>query len=103
MVLPSIREGYGLVVIEALSQGTPSVVVAGPDNAAAEFIEDGRNGFIAASAEPQALGDAIVRAVEGGDALRKSSFDWYDENKPSLSIDDSIAKIEAAYAQLTAR
>jgi glycosyltransferase involved in cell wall biosynthesis len=101
MVLPSIREGYGLVVIEALSQGTPSVVVAGPDNAAAEFIEDGRNGFVAASAAPEVLGDAIVRAIAGGDALRRSSWEWYDENKPALSIDDSIAKIESAYEALT--
>src|SRR4051812_15003145 len=31
-VLPSVREGYGLVVIEAASHGTPSVVIAGADN-----------------------------------------------------------------------
>ena len=30
MVLPSRREGYGLVVVEAASHGTPSVVVADP-------------------------------------------------------------------------
>ena len=30
MVLPSSREGYGLVVVEAAARGTPSVVVAGP-------------------------------------------------------------------------
>ncbi|MBJ7353312.1 MAG: glycosyltransferase [Thermoleophilaceae bacterium] len=100
MVLPSIREGYGLVVIEAVAQGTPSVVVAGPDNAAAEFIDEGVNGFVAASASPQALGDAIVRAVHGGDELRESSFDWYDEHNELLSIDDSIVKIKAAYAEL---
>ena len=41
LVLPSRREGYGLVVVEAASTGTPTVLVAGPDNAAVEFIEDG--------------------------------------------------------------
>jgi glycosyltransferase involved in cell wall biosynthesis len=100
MVLPSIREGYGLVVIEALAQGTPAVVVAGPDNAAAEFIEPGVNGFVAASASAEQLGDAIVSAVRGGDELRRSSWRWYDENRDLLSIDDSIAKIEASYEQL---
>ena len=39
MVLPSRREGYGMVVIEAAALGTPSIVVAGPDNAAAELVE----------------------------------------------------------------
>ena len=38
LLLPSRREGYGLVVIEAAAQGTPSVVVAGPDNAAVELV-----------------------------------------------------------------
>ena len=36
VVLPSRREGYGLVVVEAAAHGTPSIVVADPDNAAVE-------------------------------------------------------------------
>ena len=44
LVLPSRREGYGLVVVEAASRGTPSVVVAGADNAAVELLQDGVNG-----------------------------------------------------------
>lgn len=99
MVLPSIREGYGLVVIEALSQGTPSVVVAAPDNAAAEFIQPGENGFIAESASPEQLGAAIVSAVEGGDALRATSWKWYDDHAVELSIDGSVEKIIAVYKQ----
>ena len=47
LVLPSRREGYGLVVVEACAAGTPSVVVADPDNAATELIEEGVNGFVA--------------------------------------------------------
>src|SRR5256714_4122511 len=49
LLLPSVREGYGLVVVEAARWGTPSVVVAAEDNAAVELIEEGVNGFIAAS------------------------------------------------------
>jgi glycosyltransferase involved in cell wall biosynthesis len=87
-------------VIESLAKGTPVVVVAGPDNAAAEFIEPGVNGFIAASASAEDLGGAISQAVDGGDALRQSSWDWYEAHREELSIDGSIAKIEAAYAEL---
>ncbi|MGZ4202366.1 MAG: glycosyltransferase family 4 protein, partial [Thermoleophilaceae bacterium] len=47
MVLPSKREGYGLVVVESAAQGTPSVVVRDGDNAATELVEEGVNGFIA--------------------------------------------------------
>jgi glycosyltransferase involved in cell wall biosynthesis len=100
MVLPSIREGYGMVVIESLAKGTPVVVVAGPDNAAAEFIEPGKNGYIAASASPEDLGGAITKAVAGGDELRRSSWDWYGEHRDELSLEGSIDRINAAYEEL---
>ena len=65
MVLPSRREGYGLVVVEACAAGTPCVVVADPDNAAIELIEEGVNGFVAPSASPEDLAAAITRVRDG--------------------------------------
>ncbi len=67
LLLPSSREGYGLVVVEAAAGGTPSIVVAGPDNAAVELVTDGRNGYVAPSADPEALAEAILR-IHGGRA-----------------------------------
>ncbi|HEX6713739.1 MAG TPA: glycosyltransferase family 4 protein, partial [Thermoleophilaceae bacterium] len=66
MVLPSSREGYGRIVIEAAAVGTPSVVVAAADNAAVELIDEGVNGFIAPSAEPSDLAAAMLRVRDGG-------------------------------------
>ena len=57
MLLPSSREGYGLVVVEASARGVPSVVVAGGDNAATELIAPGENGLVAPSASPEDLAD----------------------------------------------
>ena len=71
LVLPSRREGYGLVVVEAAARGVPSVVVAGPDNAATELVEEGVNGFIAPSAEPDDLAAALVRVYDAGPELRR--------------------------------
>ena len=65
LVLPSSREGYGLVVVEAAAAATPSVVVRGVDNAAVELIEEGVNGTVAESVEPAELGAAIVRVIRG--------------------------------------
>jgi glycosyltransferase involved in cell wall biosynthesis len=90
-VLPSSREGYGLVVIEAAALGTPTVVLAGPDNAAAELIEEGVNGFVAAS--EQELPDAIAAVNAGGAALRASTARWYEEHARKLSASSSADAI----------
>lgn len=97
MVLPSRREGYGLVVVEAAATGTPSVVVADPDNAATELIEAGVNGFVAASASPEDLAAAIVRVHRAGAGLRESTADWFARNRERLSLDRSLARVVAAY------
>ncbi len=99
MVLPSRREGYGQVVVQASAAGTPSIVVAGPDNAAVELVEDGVNGVIAADAEPQTLADAIVRVHEGGDALRASTAQWFARNAERLSVASSLRTVVGAYAR----
>jgi glycosyltransferase involved in cell wall biosynthesis len=98
MVLPSRREGYGMVVIEAASYGTPSVVVADADNAAVEHIDEGVNGYIAASAGAEDLAAAIVSASRGGAALRRSTADWFEANARRLSLDHSLTVVVEAYA-----
>lgn len=103
MVLPSRREGYGMVVVESASRGTPSVVVADPDNAATELVEDGENGFVAASAAPEDLAGAIVRVHAGGFALRRRTADWYGRNARRLSLAGSLEVVSSAYASESAR
>jgi glycosyltransferase involved in cell wall biosynthesis len=98
LVLPSEREGYGMVVVEAASRGTPSVVVRAPDNAAVELVEDGVNGFVADSAEPDELADAIARVDTAGDALRASTCAWFARNAWRLSLASSLEKVAASYA-----
>ncbi len=99
MVLPSKREGYGLVVVEAAAHGTPSVVVAEPDNAAVELIEEGINGFVAPSAAPDDLAAAIVRVHEGGEALRLSTANWFAANGRRLSLGHSLEVVARAYGE----
>ncbi|MDP9385909.1 MAG: glycosyltransferase, partial [Actinomycetota bacterium] len=101
MVLPSRREGYGMVVVEACSRGTPCVVVDGPDNAAVELIEDGANGFVAASASPEDLAAAIERIHAAGPALRESTAAWFARNARRLSLAGSVEQVAAAYAAVS--
>lgn len=81
LVLPSRREGFGIVVVEANAVGTPAIVVAHPDNSAVELI-GGRNGLVAApdAAELAAAIDRILAEPPGtrADAAREAAqrFSW---------------------------
>jgi glycosyltransferase involved in cell wall biosynthesis len=98
MLVTSRREGYGLVVVEAAARGTPSVVVAGEDNAATELIEEGVNGYVAPSATPAQIADAIVRVHNAGAALRESTARWFAENADSLSLESSLRRVLESYS-----
>jgi glycosyltransferase involved in cell wall biosynthesis len=99
MLLPSSREGYGMVVIEAAALGTPSVVVAGDDNAAAELIEEGVNGFVAPSADADAIAAAIVACVRGGPELRERTASWFARKAPRLTVDSSARTVDDWYSR----
>jgi glycosyltransferase involved in cell wall biosynthesis len=98
---PSEREGYGMVVVEASAHSTPSVVVAAPDNAAVELVEEGVNGVLAASADPEAIADAIVRVHEAGTAMRESTAHWFAQHAEELSLEGSLRVVLDSYAPST--
>jgi glycosyltransferase involved in cell wall biosynthesis len=98
LVLPSSREGYGLVVIEAAALGTPSVVAPAPDNAAVELVLDGVNGFVAEGDGPGELADAVLRVVQAGPALRQRTRAWFADNAPRLSVGTSTRTVVERYA-----
>jgi glycosyltransferase involved in cell wall biosynthesis len=97
MLLPSRREGYGLVVVEAASHGTPSLVVAGEDNAATELIEDGVNGFVVSDARADAIAAGIVQVHEASMALRESTAQWFARNAERLSLEHSLKQVLSVY------
>ena len=103
LVLPSSREGYGLVVVEAAARGVPSVVAAGEDNAAVELVEPGENGVVAPSGAPDELAAAILAVHEAGDAMRLSTAAWFERNAPRLSLESSLQRVLASYSRREGR
>lgn len=98
MLSTSSREGYGMVVMEASARATPSVVVAGEDNAAVELVQEGRNGFVAPRADAETIAAAIVRVHEAGTALRASTAGWFAENAERQSLEHSLRTVLESYA-----
>lgn len=98
LVNPSVREGYGLVVVEACSVGTPVVLVRAEDNAAVELVEEGVNGFIAPSAAAVDLGRALVRAVLGGSELRSSTIAWFERAARERTVEATADQLLSVLA-----
>lgn len=57
MVFPSLFEGFGLVLLEAMSCGVP--VIATPHGAAPDFLTDGEDGFIVPIRDAEAIAERL--------------------------------------------
>ena len=62
LVLPSLFEGFGLVILEAMAQGL--VVIATPHTAAPDIFDDGIDGFIVPIRSSAAIAEKL-QLLEG--------------------------------------
>jgi glycosyltransferase involved in cell wall biosynthesis len=62
LVFPSLFEGFGLVLTEALSQGVP--IISTPHTCAPDLITDGKEGFIVPICDANAITDCLTRLSE---------------------------------------
>ena len=65
--LPSLVEGFGHVVIEAMSSGLP--VLASTNTCAVDLVEDGVQGWIVPIRAPDAIAERLTQALAGREQL----------------------------------
>jgi glycosyltransferase involved in cell wall biosynthesis len=100
LLLPSLREGYGLIVIEAAAYGTPCVTIDAPDNAAKELVVAGVNGYVADRLTADGIAAAVVKVIEDGADLRAATQQWYRNHWHELSVESSVAQLDNLYRTL---
>ena len=83
LVLPSRREGFGLVVVEALASGVP--VIASSTVGAHGVVQDGINGAVVATGDNEALAQAMKRFIDDGE-YRRSLARAASQNLERFSI-----------------
>lgn len=57
MVFPSLREGLGVVAIEAMAAGVP--VIASDNRGTREYMKHGQNGYVVYENDPEHIAEAI--------------------------------------------
>jgi glycosyltransferase involved in cell wall biosynthesis len=69
LVLPSVHEQFGQVLVEAMACGLP--VIAVDAHGPAEIVDDGETGWLVPPDDEEALAAALVEAVNGDDERRR--------------------------------
>jgi glycosyltransferase involved in cell wall biosynthesis len=97
-VLASEYEAFGLVLLEAMAQGTP--VIASRVGGIPEFVEDGKAGRLIPPKNPSAI-EAALEEVWEDDSLR-SRWGTYgrDQIVPQYSWDRVVDQLEALYREV---
>ena len=90
---PSMREGYGLVSVEAAYKGIPVMLINYPDNASvdleicSELVIEARNLF--------QIKDKYLWAFQNQEVLRKKALIWAVDASKNRSAELSLIKIES--------
>ena len=93
--LPSMREGFGIVFIEANACGLPVVTIEHPRNAAGDLIVNGENGYTCDHTEED-LASKIISAIEKSSDMKPKcmmyaqKYDW----------DKIVDRVEAVYESI---
>jgi glycosyltransferase involved in cell wall biosynthesis len=97
LVLPSLNEGMGRVVVEAMAAGKP--VVASSVGGIPDLVKHQQTGILVPPADEDALAGAIARLVENPDQAKKmGSMGRY--HSYSFSLAAMIDKLDALYDDL---
>ncbi len=84
-ILPSRSEGFGIVIIEAMSNMLP--VIATNVGGIPELIENGKEGILSPPEDPKALAQAMNSLLENEELREKLSQAAYKKVREKYSID----------------
>lgn len=96
-VQTSRSEGFGMSVIEAMSQALPVVVT--PAGSLNEIVSDGKTGFVSQDFSPKSIADALSRAVDNYELSKKAGEKAEEFVKRNFNIKSWIKNTEKIYKE----
>jgi glycosyltransferase involved in cell wall biosynthesis len=100
IVLPSVREQFGQVLVEGMACGLPAIAVDahGPG----QIVDDGRTGWLVEPDDEEALADALVEAVGDEAERRRRGAAARAEVRATYAWPALAERVAAVYGELTA-
>ena len=96
-VLPSLNEGMGRVLVEAMALGKP--IVASNAGGIPDLVTHGKNGFLVPPKDPRELANYIQILLEDGEKREKMGMAGKDMVK-NFSKEKTVGKIAELYKEL---
>lgn len=97
-VLPSEKESFGLVALEAMSCGVP--VIASNAGGIPEVVIHGQTGFISGIGDVESMAQDAVQLLTDGALYRYMSEESRKRAVNKFSLDEKVAEYEAIYERL---
>jgi glycosyltransferase involved in cell wall biosynthesis len=96
--MPSIWEGFGLVLLEAMAAARP--IVASRVATIPEVVLDGETGLLVTPADSDELADALARVARDPERARRMGEAGRERLRAQFSIDKMVGDTELLYREL---
>jgi glycosyltransferase involved in cell wall biosynthesis len=98
LVLPSLFEGFGLVVLEGWAQERPTI--GSHVGGISELIQDNKTGILVPPNDPMALSEAVVRLLENPNLATEMGKRGRLETLPRFTVEAMVQETEHIYRRL---
>ena len=98
LVLPSLLEGFPMIILEAMAMATP--IVASDIPGIREQLIDGKSGILVPTKDSNTLASAIIRMLEDKQAARRIGLEARKTVDEKFSIEKMVAETESLYLSL---
>ncbi len=97
-VLPSLREGLGLAILEAMACGKP--VIATNVGGIPEIVKNGVSGILVSPGDPEALQTAIKELLDDKEMQKKMGYEGKKICEMNFNSGTMVDKVEELYSTL---
>ena len=101
VVLPSVHEAFGLVLIEGMACGLPAIAVDahGP----ADIVEDGETGWLVPPDDEEALARALAQAAGDAEERARRGHLAHERSRASYGWESIAARVATLYGTVARR
>ncbi len=96
-VLPSLWEGFGIAIIEAMACAVP--VIASNVGGIPEIVQHGENGILIAPKNPDEIVSAVIRVLKNKELADRLAENGMETVKEKFEVEKMVRRVEQVYEE----